>query len=432
MVVNILETRELEYRYPDGTPALRGVSVALGKRGKVAFLGANGAGKTTLFLNLMGILRPTRGKVLFRGRALKYDSASLLSLRRSVGMVFQNPDDQLFAPTVAQDVSFGPRNLGLGEDEVEARVRRALKIAGVEELADKPPHLLSYGQKKRVAIAGVLALEPEVLILDEPLAGLDPAGKRRFIEFLEELAENKAVVVATHDVDFAYGWADYVYVLHRGRIVAEGEPKQIFGTAQAGDLPPPRLLEFYEALSQLGLAMPRRRPDSLLELVRSVASLGVRMAAAECPLRAGEGVSLHVERGRVLAKPCKEGGASGKVIRVLEEGVVVSANGGIAAGTIYIYPLEKLSGDAFEEVLLKHEVELVAPLGSEAWLLAERHGVTPAVNSNLEACLLKALAGYNALLLVKKHKIGEVIEEVRRLSSHLRVRVEVLGDGDGT
>ncbi len=307
MNMNILETRRLEYQYPDGTRALRGVSVSLIKNKKIAFLGANGAGKSTLLLHFIGILRPSRGEVLFKGKALKYDRASLLSLRRCVGMVFQNPDDQLFAPTVAQDVSFGPKNLGMSGDEVRARVKRALKIAGIEELADKPPHLLSYGQKKRVAIAGVLAMDPEVLILDEPLAGLDPAGRRRFIEFLDELAKSKTIAVATHDVDFAYEWADYVYVLSHGRVLAEGEPGEVLQMkAEKASLSAPKVLELYEALAELGLAMPETQPSNMFELVQSVASLGVRVATAEERLKEGEAVGVSIERGRILARPFGE------------------------------------------------------------------------------------------------------------------------------
>jgi cobalt/nickel transport system ATP-binding protein len=429
--MNILETRELEYQYPDGTRALRGVSVALRTNNKIAFVGSNGAGKSTLFLHFIGILRPSRGEVLFRGKTLRYDKASLLSLRRSVGMVFQNPDDQLFAPTVAQDVSFGPKNLGMSEAEVEARVRRALKIAGIEELADKPPHLLSYGQKKRVAIAGVLAMEPEVLILDEPLAGLDPAGKRRFIEFLNDLAKRKTIAVATHDVDFAYEWADYVYVLHRGKVVAEGEPKEVFQEVTRANLSPPRVLEFYEALAELGLATPGIQPSNMFELVRSVASLGVRVALAEDTLKEGEAVSLEVEKGRILAKPSREGGSS-RVIKTLDAGVVVSANGNIPPkGKVYLYPIENFDALAFQETLAKHEVDFVASLGSEARLLVEREGIELALEgAALERCLLKALAGYHALLLIPQSQIEETVKKIRSyLSGCAAPEIEILRDG---
>jgi len=430
--MNILETRELEYQYPDGTRALRGVSVALRTNNKIAFVGSNGAGKSTLFLHFIGILRPSRGEVLFRGKTLRYDKASLLSLRRSVGMVFQNPDDQLFAPTVAQDVSFGPKNLGMSEAEVEARVRRALKIAGIEELADKPPHLLSYGQKKRVAIAGVLAMEPEVLILDEPLAGLDPAGKRRFIEFLNDLAKRKTIAVATHDVDFAYEWADYVYVLHRGKVVAEGEPKEVFQEVTRANLSPPRVLEFYEALAELGLATPGIQPSNMFELVRSVASLGVRVALAEDNLKEGEAVSLEVEKGRILAKPSPGGEASSRVIKALDGRVVVSANGNIPPkGKVYLYPIENFDALAFREALAKHEVDFVASLGSEARLLAEREGIELAPEgAALERCLLKALAGYYALLLLPGSLIEETVKKMRSyLSGTAQPEIEILRDG---
>ncbi|WP_456474183.1 energy-coupling factor ABC transporter ATP-binding protein [Candidatus Pyrohabitans sp.] len=429
--MNILETRSLAYEYPDGTPALRGVNVTLSKR-RIAFVGSNGAGKTTLFLHFIGILRPSRGEVLFKGRALRYDKASLLELRRSVGMVFQNPDDQLFAPTVAQDVSFGPKNLGINNGEVEGRVRRALKIAGIEELADKPPHLLSYGQKKRVAIAGVLAMEPEALILDEPLAGLDPAGKRRFIEFLDELARRKTIAVATHNVDFAYEWADYVYVLHRGRVLEEGKPEDIFSRTTPASLSPPKVLEFYEALAQLGLALPHYRPRNLFELVKCAALPGVRVATAEDGLEEGEAVSIEVEKGRIVARPAMESRPSGRIIRKLDASVVVSAKGDIPArGKVLLYPAEGFSRDAFRETLLKHEVDFVGALGSEAGLLAESEGIElDSGNAALERCLLRALAGYTALLLVPRSLSEETLEKIRSyLSGCAAPEIEILKDG---
>ena len=435
MNMNILETRRLEYQYPDGTRALRGVSVSLIKNKKIAFLGANGAGKSTLLLHFIGILRPSRGEVLFKGKALKYDRASLLSLRRCVGMVFQNPDDQLFAPTVAQDVSFGPKNLGMSGDEARARVKRALKIAGIEELADKPPHLLSYGQKKRVAIAGVLAMDPEVLILDEPLAGLDPAGRRRFIEFLDELAKSKTIAVATHDVDFAYEWADYVYVLSHGRVLAEGEPGEVLQMkAEKASLSAPKVLELYEALAELGLAMPETQPGNMFELVQSVASLGVRVATAEERLKEGEAVGVSIERGRILARPFRGGEAPGKVIKALGRKVIVSANGNISAGgRVYLYPIENFDANTFRKLLERRGVEFVASLSSEARMLAEREGIALAPEgAPLERCLLKALAGYSTLLLLPEGSIEETLKKIRSyLSSDAAPEIEVLKQTGG-
>ena len=422
--MNILEARELEYTYPDGSVALRGVSVALPKNKRVAILGANGAGKSTLLLHFIGILRPTRGEVLFRGKPLRYDRRSLLALRQSVGMVFQNPDDQLFAPTVAEDVSFGPRNLGLSGDELKERVERALALAGVEELAQKPPHLLSYGQKKRVAIAGVLAMEPEVLILDEPLAGLDPEGKRSFVELLDELAERKTIAVATHDVDFAYEWADYIYVLQQGKVVAEGGAKQIFQDLRGLSLSPPRLLEVYGALAEQGFAQQGAQPGSVHELVECVASLGVRIAVPRSEVKPGDEVSLLAEKGRVLASPRRDGSSGGRVIKLLGEGAVVAANGVSSRGEIYLYPCESSSAREIERVVAEHRIDYIAPLGSEAQELAHGCGAELLRSPALEYGMLKALAGYRVLLLLPEGRLDATIKKLcNRLSGKVGVKI---------
>ncbi len=161
----ILATRNLEYAYPDGTAALDGVEIEIEEGKRIAFVGQNGSGKSTLFLLLNGTLKPGRGEVLFHDVPFKYDSKSLREIRRRVGIVFQNSDDQIFAPTVYQDVAFGPANLGFPEDTVLERVNNTLEYVGLIHLKDKPPHHLSGGEKKRVAIAGVIAMEPEVIIL---------------------------------------------------------------------------------------------------------------------------------------------------------------------------------------------------------------------------------------------------------------------------
>jgi len=163
----ILETRNVSYYYGDGTEALNGVSISLEEGKKIALVGPNGAGKSTLMLMFNCILRPSAGDVLFHGQTLRYDSASLREIRRKVGMVFQNSDDQLFAPTVYQDVAFGPVNLGFPEDKVKKFAGYALQYVGLSGYERRPPHHLSGGEKKRVSIAGILAMEPKVLILDE-------------------------------------------------------------------------------------------------------------------------------------------------------------------------------------------------------------------------------------------------------------------------
>lgn len=250
----ILETKELHYTYPDGTPALNGINFKVNKGEMVTMLGPNGAGKSTLFLHFNGIIKPTKGQVLVKGKPIKYDSKSLIDVRKTVGIVFQNPDDQLFAPTVKQDVAFGPLNLGLPEDEIEKRVNDALKAVGMEGFEDRPPHHLSGGQKKRVAIAGILAMEPEIIVLDEPTAGLDPLGASHIMKLLYELNKKGiTIIISTHDVDLVPVYADYMYLINKGKILGSGTPREVFGDTQLirkANLRLPRVAHLMEILNK--------------------------------------------------------------------------------------------------------------------------------------------------------------------------------------
>ncbi|MFQ9697497.1 MAG: ATP-binding cassette domain-containing protein [Zhenhengia sp.] len=226
----IMETKQLYFNYPDGTPALKDLSIQIQKGKTTGILGGNGAGKSTLFLNLNGILRPTSGQVYHKNLPISYSSKSLNQLRQSVGIVFQDPDTQLFSASVYQDVSFGVVNLGIPESEAYLRTENALKRTGTYELRQKPTHSLSYGQKKRVALAGIIAMEPEVLILDEPTAGLDPQGVSEIMQLIRELQQDLgiAILIATHDMDLVPMYCDYIYLLNQGEIVGCGSPDEIF------------------------------------------------------------------------------------------------------------------------------------------------------------------------------------------------------------
>ncbi len=228
MTDEFLTLESVSYRYPDGTTALDNCSLKLRCGSRTALLGANGSGKTTLFLHLNGILRPSAGQILDSGIPLDYSRAGMRKLRSKVGLVFQNPDSQLFSANVREDVSFGPMNMGLGEKEVRKRVENSLHSVGMSEYADKPVHNLSYGQKKRVCIAGVLAMHPEILLLDEPMAGLDAAMQAELMTLLDHLhTAGMTIVIATHDLDFAYGWGDDCIVMEAGQLLASGDPTKI-------------------------------------------------------------------------------------------------------------------------------------------------------------------------------------------------------------
>ena len=211
-----LEVTRLSFSYPDGHEALREVDLHVHHGERVALLGPNGAGKTTLLLHLNGIFRPSSGKVRVAGLDISDDS--LMEVRRRVGLVFQDPDDQLFMPTVGQDVAFGPANFGIEGEELETRVTEALGAVSMLGAVDRAPHHLSYGERRRVAIATVLAMRPEILVLDEPTSNLDPASRRELIEALRGLPITQLLV--THDLPFALELCPRALVMDDGRIVA--------------------------------------------------------------------------------------------------------------------------------------------------------------------------------------------------------------------
>jgi cobalt/nickel transport system ATP-binding protein len=226
--MHLIETRDLCYSYPHSVRALEGINFIAPRNARIAVIGSNGAGKSTLFKHFNGIFKPTSGSVLIRGEPIT--KQNIREVRKFVGIVFQNADDQIFSPTVEQDVAFGPTNLGLDEETIHHRVHEALKIVGIEHLADRVPHHLSGGEKKRVAIAGVIAMEPEVLVLDEPTAGLDPQGVHDLVGFINSLSKKygMTVVFSTHDVGLVAEVSDYIYVMNKGRFVAEGNVEEIF------------------------------------------------------------------------------------------------------------------------------------------------------------------------------------------------------------
>jgi len=252
--MNVLETKEVSYKYPDGTPALKDVNFHASKGEIVALLGPNGAGKSTLFLHFNGILRPSSGQIMVEEVPLNYDKKAIMKVRQKVGIVFQNPDDQLFAPTVAEDVAFGPLNIGLDQDEVEKRVTESLDRVGMAGFERKPPHHLSGGQKKRVAIAGILAMRPGIMVLDEPTSGLDPKGASQILHILHQLnQEGMTIVISTHDVDLVPLYASQVYIISDGHIIKEGTPQDVFGdveTIRNANLRLPRIAHLMEILQK--------------------------------------------------------------------------------------------------------------------------------------------------------------------------------------
>ncbi len=230
-VDTVLDVRDLAFAYPDGRQVLFGVNLSVTRGERVAILGPNGAGKTTLVLHLNGVLGVggnAAGSVTVDG--LTVSTSSLREIRRRVGIVFQDPDDQLFTPTVWDDIAFGPANLGLRDGELTARVERALDAVGMTEFARRPPHHLSFGQRRRVAAATVLSMDPSLLVLDEPSSNLDPAARREFADIVQALGLTTLMV--THDLLYALQLCPRSVIMNGGRIVADGPTAEILADAE--------------------------------------------------------------------------------------------------------------------------------------------------------------------------------------------------------
>jgi len=273
---SILEARNVSFAYGPAKWAIRDLSFSLETPERVALLGSNGVGKSTLMLLLNGTLRPQEGELLVLGQPIDYSRAGLHKLRREVGMVLQDPDDQLFGATVEQDVAFGPLNNGMGSREARALVDETLAQLGITHLADRPIHELSLGEKKRVAIAGVLVLRPRIVLLDEPTAGLDFAGICAMLALLKRLhQEGTTLVISTHDTDLAYEWANEAWVLRDGRVAAQGAIGQVMldrAMLDAAHLKAPWIVDLglaiREAYPELGAQPLPETQEGLIQLIQ--------------------------------------------------------------------------------------------------------------------------------------------------------------------
>ena len=411
--MSLLETRDLSYTYPDGTPALREVNLKIERGEKIAFVGPNGSGKSTLFLLLNGTLRPTGGEVLLSEKSLRYDPRSLREARRRVGIVFQNSDDQLFAPTVRQDVGFGPANLGLARSEVERKVDLALEYVGIEKLKDRPPHHLSGGQKKRAAIAGVMAMDPEVMILDEPLSNLDPAGSEEVMELLEELNQRgTTIIISTHDVDLAYRWSDRIYILADGKVADQGRPEEIFGDLGlifGSGLRQPLIMEVYDEISKRELATPGKKPRSIPELVGHLLPPDLRWMKVPSGTEVGETIFPgRTDRGDSLFDPYAE-------VRVIHlqgaRAVVESLHRPSRIGRVIVYNTDRPDHRELDGLSEDGTVDLVGVMGTRSRAFAERHGINADIASNvIDKTILRALCGDSVLILTN----GGMVEHSRR------------------
>lgn len=275
---SILEAREVSFAYGPAKWALRGLNLRLETPQRVCLLGANGVGKSTLMLLLNGTLRPQKGEFLILGEPIDYSRRGLHKLRREVGMVLQDPDDQLFGATVEQDVAFGLLNNGVSSGEARIQVDETLARLGISHLAERPIHELSLGEKKRVALAGVLVLRPKIILLDEPAAGLDFNGITAMRDLLDDLHQaGTTLLVSTHDTDLAYEWADEAWILVEGRVAAQGQMSTLLKdpeTLQRAHLKIPTVLDLAwamnEAFPELADQPLPRTPGDLIRMIREL------------------------------------------------------------------------------------------------------------------------------------------------------------------
>lgn len=272
----VIEAQDVSYTY-DGNDerALDGLNLKIRRGTKVAFMGGNGSGKSTFFLCLNGIRRPDTGKIRIDGKAIEYTRKGLLEVRGRVGIVFQEPDDQLFSASVYEEISFGILNLGADEETARSEVESVIEELEITPFQDRPAHALSGGQKKQVAIADILVMHPEVMILDEPAAALDPKHTRKVQQIVDRLTEKGiTVLMATHDIDYAYSWADEIVLMHRGKVIRQGTPFDVCSDRAAlktASLEVPAVLRMHERLKEKGLIpQDAAPPGNIDELVESL------------------------------------------------------------------------------------------------------------------------------------------------------------------
>ncbi len=378
----ILEARDIRYRYPRGMEAICGISFHIRRKEKIALVGPNGAGKSTLLTMFNGMIRPDSGMMLFDNLPIQYDTASLRMLRKRVGFVLQNPDRQIIAPTVYQDVAFGPINLGYPEKEVKEAVTKALRHVGLDGFERRPPHQLSGGEKKRVAIAGVLAMDPDVLVFDEPTSGLDPSGSEDIMELLDELNhEGKTIIISTHDVELVYPWADRAILMLGGKILHEDIPEVAFGNPESvrtAHLSLPILLELHRELQKRGFLLPGKKPRTVLDMMHCLETL--------------------FENSRSHTR----------------QGIITVCN------------VDMDNQEYLSEWLSMHTGICIGAMGTRAKLSAENSRIhLDFTYGVIDKCILKALLGENCLILTAESMVKRVYQRVDAYGEESGVHIPV-------
>lgn len=378
-----LEFRDVGFAYPDSPVSLRDVSFSVPCGSKIALVGPNGAGKTTLLLMCNGILRPSKGEVRVHGISLSYDRTALREVRKRVGFVFQNSENQLFAPTVYQDVAFGPVNLDLPPEDIRETVRQALFSVGLSGFEKRPPHHLSGGEKKRVAIAGVLAMNPDILVFDEPTSSLDPATAAEIMDLLDELnSQGRTVIISTHDVQLAYSWADEVILISDGTILHQGTPASVFTNPDLmhrARLTIPPLLDLFMTLRDRNLAFGTTPPAGIPEMA-------------------------HIVEQATGCEPARR------------------------TGHIFIADAGRMTGDAIRAAIGECSIRYVGAMGTQAKMVAAAEKIPLTFTYGvIDKCLLKAVMGADCLIITSGGMIGHVS---RRIGGFCREHAVVIPVSD--
>ncbi len=427
--MNVIKTIGLEYTYADGTNALSGVNFEANAGEKVAVLGPNGSGKTTLFYHFNGLIKPTRGEVQVFGKNIC--KTNIDDVRKRVGLVFQESESQLFAHTVFEDIAFGPKNLGLNSKEIQKRVLQVLRRFDIENLAEKNPANLSGGQKKRVAIAGVVAMEPDVLVLDEPTTGMDTYGITDTMEILDELNdEGKTIIISSHDSDLASSWADRIYVLNKGKVFKSGAPRYIFAdeklVVEAG-LKQPVIVQTFGEFQARGISKGEV-PLSVLDFMESVEVkvMNIRCAIAGCDVKAGDEVSLEMKDGMLFASKGSKG-VTGKVVFDGNKGediAVKDVAGDLQqlAGNITIIRVPGIIEggsraadlETFRDVFSKNRHQKIGAMGTSAKVLMNRMGMRCDFEFDVvQSGILAALRGFDVCIFASGGMADRVAEKVK-------------------
>ena len=442
--MNILETKDLTYSYQDGTLAVDGINIEIETGKKIAFIGQNGSGKSTLFLLLNGTLKPNSGEILLNGIPFRYNAKSLREIRKKIGVVFQNSDDQIFAPTVYDDVAFGPRNLEFRTEEVVNSVNSTLGYMGLMKFKDKPPHYLSGGQKKKVAIAGVVAMEPDVIILDEPLSNLDPVGADEVVDLLNEFNHSgKTIIISTHDVDLASTWADVIYVINRGQIRASGHPRSIFSDRtliEQSKLRLPTIVETYREFEARGIA-EGHIPMTILDLVDSMEGpiTDVRCAVADCLLEKGQKVGLIMREGTIFALADIQHHITGRTLADAAPGnevLVEDVTGSLISetGNIHVLQIPRVIEGGSKQVDLEwisgmmSGFDRVGAMGTSAKVTAKKAGFHLNFEVDvIQSAMLSALRGFNCLVLASGGMADLVMERIneRNKSNNRQIQCSI-------